>query len=168
MTFRLATEAELPLLFDLINESYLPDDAFFLEGPRLGKLQDLLDMQAKGPFHVLLGELDPGSGKHDDIIGCVQLTPGRFEQPRKMAMSLLAVRQSCKKRGLAAKIADLSHQYAKDTGHVTVKIYVVSVKPWLVGLYGKLGYVATGEAPWVGEHVELTKPCHFITMEKPL
>jgi len=153
------------MIFDIINEAYLPDDAFFLVGPRLEKLQDLSALAASGPFYVMLGEVVVGSGQ-TEIIGCVHLVSVTDEGGvKKVKMGLLTVRQSCKKRGLAAKITNWSHEWARETGHVAVKISVVSVKPWLVGMYEKLGYRVTGEAPWEGEHVTLTQPCHFISME---
>lgn len=164
-TFRLATPEDYPTVFDMINESYLAADTFFLSGPRLESLQEVIDAATHGSLYVMLGEEVVGSG-HVGIIGCVHLVAAG---ENKIKMGLLTVRQSCKQRGLAHKIVGFSHGLARDAGHVAVLLSIVSVKPWLAKFYNqRFGYQVTGEAPWEECHMVLKQPCHFILMEKSL
>jgi GNAT superfamily N-acetyltransferase len=82
-------------------------------------------------------------------IGMVSVDPGR--QGRGLGRTLMAAAES----------------YGRAAGCRVADITVVDLRTELPPFYRKLGYVETGAEPFP-EPEATTRPCHLITMSKPL
>lgn len=161
-------EKDSGLLFEMINESYLPDDGFFQEGLRIAKFEEMKGLFEMGKFFLMVEEVDEEKGEEkgkEEVVGCAHCTlNGKINQLKRMKFKLLTIKQSCKGRGLASKLINFCHEHAREVGCSFGDIDVVSVKPWLIKVYEKYGYRVIGEIPWHAEHT-LKLPTYFVLME---
>ena len=138
-------------LAELINETYLADDAFFLTGPRVTVegLTDKVTGEGTKVYVMRAGERVLGCGiasptSPGEEEGSAESSGGSCED-----LSLLSIAHSVKGKGLARLLMGAIEEEARGRGVGALRIEVVSVKPWLVAWYERLGFEKTGSVfPW--------------------
>lgn len=129
----------------------------FLDGTRTDA-ERMSEMMTKGTFLVAEDEL----GR---IVGSVY-TEMRGD---RAYFGMLAVDPSMQGTGLGRKMVQAAELRCREQGAIFMDIAVLSLRPELLPLYRKLGYVETGT-----EEFKPSRPlkpgveCHAILMSKPL
>ncbi len=80
---------------------------------------------------------------------------------------MLAVDPAQQKSGIGSRLMRAAEDFGRSLECKFADIRVVSVRPELPLIYGKLGYVPTGEES-AAVIKSATMPVHFVTMSKPL
>jgi ribosomal protein S18 acetylase RimI-like enzyme len=156
---RLATEADRARLIPLVNSAFSIET--FLEGTRTDE-ERLAATMRKG--EILLAELaadDQGS----EPVGCIY-TEVRGERGY---LGMLAVDPARQGTGLAGLIVHAAEEHLRRRGCTAVDIGVLSLRPELLPLYRRFGFVETGREEFIFSRA--LKPgaeCHCIVMSKPL
>ena len=154
MLIRVATAADLPQIVELVNLAFHDAEAFFVDGDRIDSAQ-IEVMFGTGLF--LVGEI---SGR---LAGGVY-----FELREERAyFGLLSVAPEHQRQGLGGEFVAEVERRARDAGCAVMDIRTVNIRPELIPLYSKLGYVESGIEPFPA-HVRVKMPCHFICMSKDL
>jgi|SRR6516164_5069288 ribosomal protein S18 acetylase RimI-like enzyme len=152
-TLREAVLADIPVIVDLINRAFAVEK-FFKSGERIDSAQ-VKDMLQTGKFVLLTAA--------DTLIACVYV---KINDERAYA-GTLAVDPSQQRSGIGRRMMREAEDYARAQGCEVLDIRIVNVRPELLKIYSKLGFVPTGV-----ESAEViktaTQPVHFITMSKPL
>ena len=153
MTFERAHGSDVPALADLLNEAYLPAEAFLYDGPRT-TAEEVARRMAKGVFLVVRagGALD----------GCVYIEP----TGERGYLGMLGVTPRRQGTGLGRDLVRAGEAFLRERGVSTLEIDVVSLRTELFGFYERLGFRVVGERPFEEPRVKL--PCHLVVMEKPL
>ena len=151
----MAEDADQARLIPLINSAFSVDT--FLEGTRTDGKHLAATMQ-KGD--ILMAERQAG-----EPVGCVY-TEARGTRGY---MGMLAVDPERQGTGLASLLVEAAEEHLREQGCEALDINVLSLRPELLPLYSRFGFVETGrkEFPFprtVNAEVE----CHFIVMSKPL
>ena len=152
-TLRTAVAADIPAIVDLINRAFAVEK-FFKSGERIDAAQ-VTEMLHNGEFLLLTAA--------DKLIACayVRITDDRCY------VGTLAVDPSQQKSGIGRHMMREGENYARSHGCEVLDIRIVNVRPELLAIYTRLGFVPTGI-----ESAEVittaTQPVHFITMSKPL
>lgn len=154
VTARLATEADILPLTDLINRAYLAAEVHFIDGVRIAPAE-VRDRLASGVFLIV----DDSRG---DPAACVYL---RVERPRAY-LGLLAVDPLQQKRGLGGRLLDVAEDYCRAQACVIIDIDVVNLRTELLPFYEGRGFRRTGTVPF--DDPRLKQPAHFIRMSKAL
>lgn len=153
--FREATDDHRPRLIQLINAAFSVET--FLEGTRTDD-ERLAAMMAKGI--ILMAE--DGAGQ---LLGCVYTE----QRGKRGYLCQLAVDPAHQGTGLARRIVSEAENRIRAQGSEAVDITVLSMRPQLVPIYRRFGYMETGT-----EEFEPTQPlktgvdCHCIVMSKRL
>ncbi len=151
----LATAADRPRLIPVINAAYSVEK--FLGGTRTDETR-LAAMMEKGS--ILMAEED--SGRPVATI-YVELRGGRGY------MGLLAVDPERQGMGLGWRMMQEGEAWLRQHGSEAVDIIVLNLRPELLPLYRKFGFVEIGTEP-----IQLSRPleagfeCHGIVMSKKL
>jgi ribosomal protein S18 acetylase RimI-like enzyme len=153
MTFEIATTADVPALTDLLNEAYLPAEAFLYDGPRT-TVNEVAARLARGVF--LLVRSTQG------LDGCVYVEP----RGQRGYLGMLGVAPRRQGTGLGRDLVRAGEALLRDRGVCLLEIDVVSARTELFGFYERLGFRTVGERPFEEPRVKL--PCHLVVMEKPL
>ena len=153
--FRLAAEADHPRLIPLINSAFAIET--FLEGTRTDDERLAATMQ-KGS--ILVAE-DAG----DQLLACVYTevrgTRGYLGQ--------LAVDPAHQGTGLGIRIVGAAEEHLRQQGCEAVGISVLSLRPELLPLYRRFGFVETGTEEFgPSRALKSGTECHCIVMSKPL
>ncbi|CAG7825684.1 unnamed protein product [Allacma fusca] len=145
------TEADLPILADLINAAYRgiesqndssiekqsrgwTNEIDFVEGSRIN-LDHSKELETSDTVSVLKLEEE---GK---IQGCV-----RLEQQGNVAqMSMLSVLPNSQARGVGSRLIQASEDWAKNRGCSAIKITVIAGRTTLVDYYKRRNFQETGE-----------------------
>ena len=154
--FRAATAADAPRLISLVNSAYSIET--FLEGTRTDD-ERLAAMKAKG--RVLVAE--DGSGR---LLACVYIEVlGSHGY-----LGLLAVDPAHQGSGLARRIVQAAEDQLRGEGCEAVDIIVLSLRPELLPIYRRFGYIETGivEEFRPTRHLAPGFECHGIKMSKQL
>jgi ribosomal protein S18 acetylase RimI-like enzyme len=153
MTIDRAGAADLPALVDLLNEAYLPAEAFLYDGPRT-TADEVAARMVKGVFLVVrsAGGLD----------GCVYVEP----RGERGYLGMLGVPPRRQGTGLGRELVRAGEAFVRARGVSTLEIDVVSRRTELFGFYERLGFRVVGERPF--EEARIKLPCHLVVMEKPL
>ncbi len=152
---RLATAADLPRLAELINAAFSIEE--FLEGTRTD-LDHLAASLERGSILVL--EQDGGS-----LLGSIyaELRGARGY------LGMLAVDPSRQGQGLARRLMEAAEEYLRALGCQVIDITVLSLRPELLPLYRRFGFVETGTEEFSYPRKFRTgAECHCIAMSKPL
>ena len=155
LRFRIATEADIPALVELVNAAYRIET--FLEGTRTDAAR-LGSMMQKG--EILLGEDEAGT-----LVGCVYMEP----RGHHGYLGMFAVDPARQGLGLARQIIEAAEDRFRQQGCKAVEISVLSLRTELPPIYRRYGYVETGTEPFL--NIQALKPgqqCHAIVMTKPL
>jgi ribosomal protein S18 acetylase RimI-like enzyme len=152
---RLAMEADRARLIPLVNSAFSIET--FLEGTRTDE-ERLAATMRKG--HILLAE-DQGG----EPVGCIY-TEVRGERGY---MGMLAVDPARQGTGLASLIVRAAEELLRSRGCLAVDISVLSLRPELLPLYRRFGFVETGREAFAFPRTFKTDvECHCIVMSKAL
>ncbi len=155
LKIRIATPADIPAIIPIVNAAFSVES--FLEGTRTDE-ERMSAMMAKGQFMV--GE--DASGK---------IVTSLYVEMRgdRAYLGMLAVDPSLQGSGVGRQMANAAEDYCRKRGARHLDIVVLSLRPELLPLYRKLGFVETGT-----EEFHPTRPlkegleCHGIIMTKEL
>jgi ribosomal protein S18 acetylase RimI-like enzyme len=152
---RLATPDDLPRLVELINSAYSIET--FLEGTRTN-LERLAESMKTGKIFVM----EDGEGN---------LLASAYTELRgaRGYLGMLAAHPAHQGRGLAHRIFLAAQDHFRAHGCTAIDISVLSLRPELLPIYRRFGFVETGTEPFhfprtFKEQVE----CHCILMSKAL
>ncbi len=155
LRLRPAAATDSPRLIPLINSAFSVET--FFEGTRTDD-ERLAAIMNKG--RILLAE--DSSGR---FVACVYT---EVRGPRGY-LGQLAVDPAHQKAGIGRLLVEAAEDHLRSQGCETVDILVLSLRPELLPLYRKFGYVETGT-----EEFHFPRPikpgveCHCIVMSKPL
>jgi ribosomal protein S18 acetylase RimI-like enzyme len=152
---RPATPADRPLLIPLINSAFSVET--FLKGPRTDE-QRLGEAMEKGT--ILVGE-DSGGRLLASIYTELRGTHGYA--------GMLAVDPEHQKSGLGRRMMEAAEDHFRAHGCDILEITVLSLRPELLPIYRRFGFVETGTEEFHYPHpLAPGLECHCIVMEKPL
>ncbi|MGB8260460.1 MAG: GNAT family N-acetyltransferase [Terracidiphilus sp.] len=152
---RPATAADIPALVELINAAFGIEE--FLEGTRTDP-DRLAATMAKG--ELLVAEEAGG-----ELLASVYLEP----RGERGYLGMLAVRPERQGQGLASAVIRAAEDRLRSLGCTVVEISVLSMRPELLPLYRRYGYVETGTEPFAfSRPLKPGVECHCIVMSKPL
>jgi GNAT superfamily N-acetyltransferase len=155
MDFRFALESDLPMITALVNEAFQVE-RFFKNNDRLNP-ETTAEYFKKGRF--LLAE-DAGA-----LLGCVYVEL----RGDRAYLGLLSIARSVQKTGLGRRLTAAAEEFAREMGAHHMDLRVVNLRTELPPIYEKLGYFVSGEEPIPDEMARnVSQPCHFILMSKPL
>jgi len=150
---RRATHGDVASIVALVNRAFAIE-RFFKTGDRIDEAQ-ICEMMLHGPFLLLSDD--------DTLIACVHAKLNG----ERVYIGVLAVDPAQQKSGIGARMMREAEDFGRRAGCKFADIRVVSVRPELPVIYGKLGYVENGV-----ESAEIIRtsivPVHFVTMSKPL
>jgi ribosomal protein S18 acetylase RimI-like enzyme len=152
---RLATAADIPRMVELINAAYSIEE--FLEGTRTD-LEGLTAALEKGSILVL--EEDGGS-----LLGSI------YAELRgtRGYLGMLAVDPERQGQGLARRLMESAEAHFRGLGCQAIDILVLSLRPELLPLYRRFGFVETGTEEFSYPRSFRTGvQCHCIAMSKQL
>lgn len=152
---RRAISADVPAIIHVVNAAFAVES--FLEGTRTDE-QRMREMMSKGEF--LVAETDPGK-----IVASVyvEITADRAY------VGMLAVDPALQGIGLSRRMTSAVEQHCRERGCKFLDLTVLSLRPELLPLYRRFGFVETGT-----EEFHPSRPlkdgvaCHKIQMSKPL
>jgi predicted N-acetyltransferase YhbS len=155
ISYRLATAEDAARLIPMINAAFSIEE--FLEGDRTDEVR-LAETMAKGS--LVLAEDDTGS-----LLGSVY-----FElRGQRGYLGLLAVDPAQQGQGLARRLVEAAENHLRAAGCEEVEIIVLNMRPELVPIYERFGFVQTGTTPFTPSRT--LKPgveCYGIIMVKKL
>ncbi len=150
---RHATDSDVGSIVSLVNRAFAVEK-FFKSGERTDQSQ-ILQMMQHGPFLLLTDA--------DNLIACVYVKP----TGERVYIGMLAVDPAEQKSGIGSRMMRAAEDFGRNLGCKFADIRIVNVRSELPLIYGKLGYVASGE-----ESAAVIKtaimPVHFVTMSKSL
>jgi len=150
---RHATEADIAPIVALVNRAFAVE-SFFKTGDRTDDAQ-IRELLQQDPFLLLTDSEDLIAGVHVKLNG------------DRIYIGMLAVDPAKQKLGIGARMMREAEDFGRRAGCKFADLRVVSVRPELPLIYGKLGYTESGvESAAVIKTA--TMPVHFVTMSKPL
>ena len=151
---RMATAADAAAIATLVNRAYRVED-FFINGDRttVAEIESLL---ARDPFLV-------AADAFGELAGCVHI---RLQGERGY-FGMLSTHPGIQGAGVGRWLVDQAERYCAAAGCRVMDIHVVDLREELPPWYRRLGYRETGTEPF-SDPWKATRPCHFITMSKPL
>ncbi len=151
---RLATDADAPRVIELVNAAFSVED--FLEGTRTDA-ERLGAMMAKGT--ILVAEED----------GALLASVYFEARGRRGYLGMLAVDPARQGTGLASLVVREAENRMRAAGCEAVDITVLSLRPELLPIYERFGFVETGTEPFAyGRIFREPMACHCIKMAKVL
>jgi len=155
LTVRLATAADAEELILLINSAFAIEE--FLEGTRTDAERLAANLQ-QGT--ILVAEDDARQ-----FVACVYMEARGL----RGYLGQLAVAPARQGTGLARRLVEAAEERLRQQGCQAVDISVLSLRPELLPLYRRFGFVETGtEAFAYPRTFKSGEPCHCISMSKPL
>jgi len=152
---RLATDADRPHLILLINAAFSIET--FFEGTRTDE-ERLAAMMRKG--EILAAEDD-----NRQLLGCV------YTEVRgaRGYLGMLAVDPARQGRGLGMRIMEAAEEHLRRRGCEAVDILVLNLRPELLPIYRRHGYIETGTEEFhPSQPLKSGAECHSIVMLKKL
>ena len=155
LNIRLASPADRPGLIPLINAAFAIET--FLEGSRTDD-ERLSTMMQKGD--ILLAEDSSGQ-----ILACIYAqTNGN-----RGYLGQLAVDPAHQRSNLGKQMFAASEDHFRARGCEAIDITVLSLRPELLPIYKRLGFVETGSEEFqTSRAIKDNQECHCIKMSKPL
>jgi ribosomal protein S18 acetylase RimI-like enzyme len=160
---RPATDADQPRLVALVNAAFSIET--FLDGTRTDP-ERMAAMMRKGT--ILVAELVAEQAAENDA-GRLLASVYIELRGKRGYMGMLAVDPSCQGTGLASLLVKAAEDRMRVAGCEAVDISVLSLRPELLPIYRRFGFIETGTEEFkfprtFREPVE----CHCILMSKPL
>jgi predicted N-acetyltransferase YhbS len=152
---RVATTDDAPRIIELVNAAFAVED--FLEGTRTDPERLAANMQ-KGS--ILVAEEEGG-----------RLAASVYFEIRgsRGYLGMLAVEPARQGTGLASLLIREAENRMRAAGCEAVDITVLSLRPELLPIYRRFGFVETGTEEFAyGRVFREPMDCHCITMSKPL
>ncbi len=153
-TIRRAKLEEAAAVTAVINAAYVVE-AFFKVHPDRTDRDEVAARIATED--VLVAEADGG------IAGAVAVSV----TPPEGHFGMLSVAPPYQGRGIARELVQAAEGLCRDAGCASLCIEVVHLRRELVPFYEKLGYAASGTAPFPAPE-QLSQPVHFLLMSKSL
>jgi len=152
---RPATDADQPRLIALVNSAFAVET--FLAGTRTDPERMAATMHQGA---ILVAE--DGSG---ELLASVY-----FEaRGQRGYMGMLAVHPACQGKGLASLMVRAAEDHLRSLGCQAVDISVLSLRPELLPIYRRFGFVETGTEEFhYGRIFREEMECHCIVMSKSL
>ncbi len=153
--YRFATAEDAPRLIAMINAAFSIEE--FLEGTRTDDVR-LAATMAKGS--ILMAEDEDGN-----LLGSVYFEP----RGRRGYLGMLAVDSAQQGRGLARCLVEAAEMHLRTAGCNEVEIVVLNMRPELVPIYQRFGFVVEGTNEFTPSRT--LKPgveCYGIIMVKKL
>jgi GNAT superfamily N-acetyltransferase len=155
LSVRTATPADIPHLVPMINAAYSVES--FLEGTRTDAAQ-LAEAMKKGTILVLASE--------DDLPRACVYSEFREESGY---LGLLAVAPEHQGLGLARVLVEAAEERFRQQGCPAIKIVVLSLRPELLPIYRRFGFVETGTEEFsIPRTLKDGQECHCVVMQKGL
>jgi len=153
---RMAKKADLPRLVEVINAAYSIES--FLEGTRT-------DMEHL-PAYLETGIILVLEDAHGEILGSIYAE----RREERGYLGMLAVDPAYQNRGLAQRLMTAAEDYFRGFGCPAIDIHVLSLRPELLPLYRRFGFVETGTEAFNYPRTFSggAQPCHCIVMSKLL
>jgi ribosomal protein S18 acetylase RimI-like enzyme len=152
---RPAVDADRPRLIPLINSAFSVE--IFLQGPRTDEERLAASME-KGTILVV----EDGAGR---LLGSVYTEL----RSKHGYVGMLAVDPEHQHRGLGGRLMRAAEERFRNQGCDGVEITVLSLRPELLPIYRRFGFVETGTEPFRYPHpLAAGLECHYIVMQKPL
>lgn len=152
---RLATPADRPRLIPLINAAFAIES--FLEGTRTDD-QRLATMMQKG--EILLAE---------DSSGYILASIYAETRGNRGYLGMLAVDPAHQRGGLGKQMLAAAEDHFRARHCEAIDITVLSLRPELLPIYRRLGFVETGTEEFrMSRALKDEQECHCITMTKLL
>jgi len=169
MSISIATEADLPQLFALVNSAYRGEEAKkgwtheadLIEGTLRTDEADLKELMLNPNGVILLYKED------DEVTGCVYLE----KNGTKLYLGMLSVLPTKQDAGIGKKLLLAAEDHARKVKCHFIEMTVISARKELIDWYGRYGYKDTGEKrPF---HVETKfgiprQAIEFMVMQKEL
>lgn len=151
---RIASDADVPALTQLINAAFVAERAVF-DGDRVDDLGVRVYMSG-GTF--LLAE-DSGA-----LVGCVYIEP----RGDRSYLGLLSVQPARQRTGLGRQLVAAAERYARESSSRAMDLRVISARgEQLLPFYQQIGYQVVRTEPFPA-NVVTKVPSHYIFMSKPL
>lgn len=152
---RIAKREDIPVLVPLINAAFAIET--FLEGTRTDEVRLAATMQK--------GEILVAEGASGTIVGCVFT---EIRGPRGY-LGQLAVDPDHQGSGLGRLLVEAGENQLRGNGREWVDISVLSLRPELLPIYRRYGYVETGTEEFrMSRSLIGAAECHCIVMSKKL
>jgi ribosomal protein S18 acetylase RimI-like enzyme len=151
---RLATAGDVPAIIRVVNAAFAIET--FIDGTRTDE-ERMAEMLRKGEFLV--------AEEGGRIMASVYVE----RRGQRGYFGMLAVDPASQGKGLGRAMVQAAESYCQDRGCFVMDLAVLSLRPELLPLYQKLGYVKTGT-----EEFHPSRPlkdgfvCHVIIMSKKL
>ena len=155
LNIRLATPADSPSLIPLINSAFAIET--FLEGTRTDD-ERLAAMMQKG--EILVAE---------DASGRLLASIYAETRGSRGYLGMLAVDPAHQRAGIGQRMLAASEDHFRARGCEAIDITVLSLRPELLPIYRRLGFVETGTEEFhMARELKDGQQCHCIVMSKPL
>jgi predicted N-acetyltransferase YhbS len=155
LQIRTATKADIPRLVQMVNSAFSVET--FLEGTRTDE-EGLRDTMSKG--EVLVAE-DP----EGQTLGCIYVEV----RGERGYMGMLAVDPAHQGQGLGGLLVGKAEEILRRAGCNGVDICVLSLRPELLPLYRRFGFVESGTEEFNhGRTFREPMECHMVVMSKAL
>lgn len=152
---RMATAADLPRLMHLVNSAFSIET--FMNGTRTD-LEDLTVCLQTGNILVM-------EGADDALMASIYIeTRGAHGY-----LGMLAVDPAYQCKGLARRIVEIAEEYLCGKGCRTIDIHVLSLRPKLLPIYRRFGFVEIGTEKFSTPRTfRNDERCHCIVMSKTI
>ena len=168
MTFRVATNDDIPGLNGLVNSAYRGEgskqgwttEADLLDGIRTSE-DSLREMIERLDAVIVLAEQD------NEMKGCVYLE----KQADALYLGMLTVRPNLQGKGLGTQLLHAAEERAKEIGCQKIRMTVITVREELIAYYKRKGYKDTGERKPFPNDPKFGIPkreLEFLVMEKEI
>jgi ribosomal protein S18 acetylase RimI-like enzyme len=157
-SIRPATAADIPSLVELVNSAFAIEE--FLEGTRTDAERMAAHLE-KGCILLLEGA--------DGAPLASVYTERRGEH---CYLGMLAVAPAQQGSGLARRLIEAAEERFRQQGLRTIEISVLSLRPELLPIYRRFGFVESGVEPFLYPRTfkdgEVGRNCHCVVMTKQL
>ena len=127
---------------------------------------------AKDKAFILLHGVNHDGKEEEELLGCVRVLPLPIkEDGRKMfEFGPYAVSPDAQGKGVGIALLEQVEAFAREHGAVALQIDVVNHRTDLFPYYGRRGFVKVGTHEFYSNFdvTAVTRPTHFVLLEKPL